>query len=114
MTSEDGHAKATLEDRLTLHDLTGVNLKVDFFLGTREELLDDTRCMLYSICWSSVAVRVEQITISELISDLDFFYCAQQLYIDDQPVYGDVISFRTEQGPSGLIALCTIALGRDY
>ena len=27
------------EDRLILHDLRGVNLRVDFFLGTREEYL---------------------------------------------------------------------------
>ena len=114
MTLEDGHAKATLEDRLILHDLKGVNLKVDFFLGTRKELLDDMRCISYSICWDSVDVRVDQVTVSELISDLDFFYCTQQLFIDDQLVSGDVISFRTEQGTSGLIAFCTIALGRDY
>ena len=113
MTLESSHEKA-VEDRLILHDLKGVNLKVDFFLGTREELLHDTKCISYSICWKTVDVRIEQITVSELISDLDFFYCAQQLYIDDQAVSGDVISFRTEPGADGLIAFCTIALGRDY
>ena len=102
------------EDRLILHDLKGVNLTVGFFLGTREELLNDERCISYSICWDSVDVRVDQVTVSEQISELGFFFCHQQLFIDDHLLSGDVISFRIDQSSSGLIAFCTIALGRDY
>ena len=106
----------TLEDdRLILHDLKGVNLKVDFFLGSREELLQDTRCISYSICWDSVDVRVDQTTIYEQLHNLDFYYQVQHLYIDDHILSGDVFSFRCERDTTGLItAFCTILLGRDY
>ena len=102
------------EDRLILHDLRGVNLTVGFFLGTREDLLKDTRCISYSVCYDSVDVQVDLVTVSEQISELDFYYTTQQLFIDDHVIDGDVISFRTEQNECGLTAFCTIALGRDY
>ena len=102
------------EDRLILHDLKGVNLTVGFFLGTREELLKDTRCISYSVCYDSVDVQVDLVTVSEQISELDFYYTTQQLFIDEHVIDGDVITFRTEQIEGGLTAFCTIALGRDY
>lgn len=115
MTLVDGPAKHRLEDdRLTLHDLRGVNLKVDFFLGTREELLDETECTAYSIRWRAVDVRVDLVTVTERISGLTFYYQTQQLYIDNQIISGDVISFRTDVIYSCISAFCTIALGRDY
>ena len=103
------------EDRLILHDLRGVNLKVDFFFGSRKEFLQDTSCISYSICWDSVDVIVDQVTIAEQLSDLDFYYQVRQLYIDDHILSGDVFSLRCERDTTGLItAFCTILLGRDY
>ena len=103
------------EDRIVLHDLRGVNLKVDFFLGTLEDFLQDTRCIAYSICWDTVDVRVDQLTVSEKISDLDFFSATQQLIIDDHILSGEVYNFRCEPDPEGIIlASCTVLLGRDY
>ena len=103
------------EDRLILHDLKGVNLKVDFFLGTRKEFLEDTKCIAYSVCYESVDVRVDQITLSEQLSDLDFYYNTQQLLIDDHIVSGDVVGFWCEKDKDGiLVASCKILLGRDY
>ena len=103
------------EDRMILHDLKGVNLKVDFFLGTREELLKDTKCINYSVCYESVDVRVYQVTYTEPLYGLDFYFSAQQLFIDDHILSGEVISFRCERGENGCItAICTILLGRDY
>jgi len=102
------------EDRIILHDLKGVNLKVGFFLGTREEWMKDTKCIHYSICWESVDVRVDQLTVSELISELDFFYVTQQLVVDDHVIAGDVIDFRCERADGLLTASCTILLGKDY
>ena len=102
------------EDKLVLHDLKGVNLKVNFFLGTREEFLKESKCISYSVCYDSVDVKVYQLIISELISDLDFYYTQQQLIIDDHTISGEVINFRFEPSDSGLIASCTILLGRDY
>jgi hypothetical protein len=98
------------EDRLILHDLRGVNLRVGFFLGTRAEFLKHAKCITYSICWESVDVRVDQITLSE-VSELDFFFSTQQLFIDDQVISGDVIDFRLEPGDI-ITASCTIATGR--
>ena len=106
--------RAVEEDRLTLHELRGVNIKVDFFLGTRKELLDKSKCIAYSICWKNVDVRVDTITFTERISDLDFYFSAQQLFIDDQVISGDVIDFHWEAGEAGIIiAYCKILIGRD-
>ena len=102
------------EDRLVLHDITEVNLKVDFFLGTRKEYLEQQKCVTYSVCWEQVNVRVEQIVISEQISDLDFYYSRQQLIIDDHVLSGEVINFNCRRAESGLIVYCVILLGRDY
>ena len=103
-----------LEDKLILHDLLGVNLKVDFFLGTRKELMSDTKCISYSICWKAVDVRVYQLTLSEQLSDLDFYYNLQQLVIDDHIISGDVLSFYCDTADGILTAYCKIALGKDY
>jgi len=100
------------EDRLILHDLRGVNLKVGFFLGTREEFLNDTKCISYSICWESVDVRVDTITLSEEL--LGFFYVTQRLIVDDHVIAGEVIDFRCEKVDGIITAFCTILLGRDY
>lgn len=106
--------KAIEEDRIILHELRGVNLKVDFFLGTRQELLDRTRCLAYSTCWKKVDVRVDIATFTEQISDLDFFFSAQQLFIDDHAISGDVVDFHWEAGDEGLIiAYCKILIDRD-
>lgn len=103
------------EDRLILHDLKGVNLKVGFFLGTRKELIEDVKCIAYPVCYESVDVRVDQVTYSELLYGLDFYSNTQQLIIDDHLLSGEVISFRCEPGENGVLtAICTIALGRDY
>ena len=102
------------EDRLILHDLKGVNLKVDFFLGTREELVKDARCITYSVCYESVDVRIDQITFVEPLYDLDFYYNTQQIFIDDHILVGEVCSFYCEKTSVGLTAYCTILLGRDY
>lgn len=102
------------EDRLILHDLKGVNLKVSFFLGTREEYLENAKCISYSVCYDSVDVRVDQITYKEPLYELDFYYNSQQIFIDDHILSGDVISFNCEQTDSGLVAYCIILLGRDY
>lgn len=102
------------EDRLVLHDLRGVNLKVDFFLGTREEFLDRQKCIAYSVCYESVDVRVDQITLSEHTYDLDFYFNTQQLFIDDHILSGEVVSFRCERGNEGqLTACCKILIGRN-
>lgn len=102
------------EDRLILHDLRGVNLKVDFFLGTRKEYLEQQKCIAYSVCYDSVDVRVDQITLSEQISDLDFYFNTQQLFIDDHVLSGEVISFHCEKGHENLLtACCKILIGRD-
>ncbi len=102
------------EDRITLHDIKGVNLNVGFFLGTREEFLKDTKCISYSICWDQVDVRVETITLSEDLLELEFFYVTQQLIIDDHVIAGEVINFRCDKVDGILTASCTILLGRDY
>jgi hypothetical protein len=102
------------DDRLILHDLREVNLKVTFFLGTRKEYLQQQPCITYSICWDSVDVRVDQVTVIDQISELDFFYCTQQLFIDDHLLSGEVYSFDCTTSDSTLNAFCTILLGRDY
>ena len=103
------------EDRLILHDLKGVNLRVGFFFGTREDLQKDTRCISYSVCWNSVDVLVDQVTVSEQISELDFYYSRPRLFIDDHKLSGEVVGFTTELGENNILtASCTILLGRDY
>ena len=104
----------TVEDRLMLHDLRGVNLKVDFFLGTREELCDHQKCFAYTLCWKSVDVRVDQVTRSESISGLNFYSNTQQLFIDDFCIRGDVFSFYCEKESEDLLtAYCKILVGRN-
>lgn len=103
-----------IEDRLILHDLKGVNLKVAFFLGTREEYIKQARCIAYSVCYESVDVRVDQVTFVEPLYDLDFYCISQQLIIDDHIISGEVLDFRFEQTTAGLIASCAVLLGRDY
>ena len=103
-----------IEDRLVLHDLKGVNLKVNFFLGTREEFINDTKCINYSVCYDSVDVRVYQITVSEQISELDFYSISQQLIVDDHTISGEVTNFECKHNELGLIASCAVLLGRDY
>ena len=106
--------RAIEEDRLVLHELRGVNLKVDFFLGTRKELLNNSKCIAYSICWKGVDVRIDLITFTEQLSELDFYFSAQQLFIDDHIISGDVIDFHWEIDEAGLIiAYCKILIGRD-
>jgi hypothetical protein len=102
------------EDRIMLHDLKGVNLKVDFFLGTRKEYIEDTKCISYSICWDTVNVRVDQITLSEELSELDFYHVTQQLIIDDHVLSGEVLRFRCDKIDGVLTAYCKMLLGRDY
>jgi hypothetical protein len=94
-----------LDDIIILHDLTGVNLTVGFFL--------DTEKSLYSICWEEVDVRVELLMASEQISDLPFTWCAQQLFIDDHLISGEVIDFRCETGTDGLKAYCKLVVRWD-
>ena len=106
--------RAIEEDRLVLHELRGVNLKVDFFLGTRKELLNNSKCIAYSICWKGVDVRIDLITFTEQLSELDFYFSAQQLFIDDHIISGDVIDFHWEIDEAGLIiAYCKILIGRE-
>ena len=115
MTLEGGLVKNRLEeDRMILHDLKGVNLKVDFFLGTREEYMQQQKCISYSVCYEAVNVRVDQITLSEPISDLNFYFSTQQLIIDDHVLSGDVLYFQCEKTDDILTAYCKILLGRDY
>ena len=102
------------EDRLILHDLKGVNLRVGFFLGTRKEFIEHTKCIAYSVCYESVDVRVDQITYLEPLYGLDFYYSTQQIFIDDHIISGEVVSFYCERTEGGLTASCTILLGRDY
>ena len=102
------------EDRIVLHDLRGVSLRVGFFLGTREEWVEDTQCISYSICWESVDVKVDQITLSEELEGLDFFYVKQQLIIDEHTIAGEVIDFRCAKVDGILTASCVVLLGRDY
>jgi hypothetical protein len=102
------------EDRIMLHDLKEVNLKVDFFLGTRKEYIEDTKCISYSICWDTVNVRVDQITLSEELSELDFYHVTQQLIIDDHVLSGEVLCFRCDKIDGVLTAYCKMLLGRDY
>lgn len=102
------------EDRLVLHDLRGVNLKVDFFLGNQKEFLDRDGCISYSICWNTIDLRVDLITVTEQLSELDFYFSTQQLFIDDHVISGDVIDFRCEANDDGkIIAYCKILIGRD-
>ena len=90
-------------------------MKVDFFLGTREEFVEQQKCIAYSICWELVDVRVDLITVIERISDLDFHYTTQQMFIDDHVLSGEVVSFYCERADNGLLtAFCKILLGRDY
>lgn len=97
-----------------LHELRGVNVKVDFFLGTRKELLDTSKCVAYSICWRVVDIRVDMITFTEQLSDLDFYFSTQQLFIDDHVISGDVIDFHWEADENDkIIAYCKILIGRD-
>lgn len=94
------------DDRITLHDLRGVNVKVDFFL--------DTEKRLYSICWDKVDIRVEQITITEMIHELPFTWNTQQLFIDDHLLTGEVLDFRCETGSNGSIQVyCKIVIRWD-
>ena len=103
------------EDRLILHDLKGVNLKVDFFFGTREDFLKDVRCISYSVCWKAVDVLVDLVTVAEQISELEFYYDRQRLFIDDHKLSGEVIGFNTEPDENNILtASCTVLLGRDY
>jgi hypothetical protein len=102
------------EDRIVLHDLKGVNLKVGFFLGTRDEYIQNKRCVAYSVCWEYVSVKVYQVTIIEPIQDLDFHYLSHQLVIDDHVLSGEVCDFNCWQADSGLTASCALLLGRDY
>jgi hypothetical protein len=103
------------EDRLILHDLRGVNLKVDFFLGTRKEFIEQTKCIQYSVCYESVDVRVDQLTYTEPLYDLDFHFNTQQLFIDDHIISGEVLSFYCERANNGILtASCKMLIGRDY
>lgn len=103
------------EDRLILHDLKGVNLKVDFFLGTRKEFIEQTRCVSYSVCYESVDIRVDQVTYLEPLYGLDFCFSVQQIFIDDRIVSGEVVGFYCERANTGVLtASCKILLGRDY
>lgn len=92
--------------QIILHDLRGVNLTVGFFL--------DTEIPLYSICWNKVDVRVEQITITEMIHELPFTCNTQQLFIDDHLLTGEVLDFRCETGSNGSIQVyCKIVIRWD-
>jgi hypothetical protein len=100
--------KVAEEDRLLLHDLRGVNVKVDFFLGSREDL---GGCLTYSLCWEKIDLRLDIITIIEQISELEFWSQAHQLFIDDHVISGDVIDFRWE--PVNNFVHCKILVGSD-
>ena len=106
--------RAIEDDRIVLHELRNVNVKVDFFLGTRKELLDNSKCIAYSICWRGVDVRVDLITFTEQLYELDFYFSGQQLFIDDHVITGDVVDFHWESDENGkIIAYCKILIGRD-
>ena len=103
------------EDRLILHDLRGVNLRVDFFFGTREDFIKDVQCISYSVCWKAVDVLVDLVTVSEQISELDFYYDRQRLFIDDHKLSGEVIGFAAELDENRILtASCVILLGKNY
>jgi hypothetical protein len=94
--------------------LKGVSLKVDFFLGTRKDLLDRSKCVAYSICWRGVDTRVDLITSTEQLYELDFYFSTQQLFIDDHIISGDVIDFHWEVDENKkILAYCKVLIGRD-
>jgi hypothetical protein len=96
----------TDEYQLVLHDIKGVNLTVGFFL--------DTDTVMYSICWNKVDVRVERLTITELIQELPFTTNVQQLFIDDHLITGEVLDFRCELGSDRSVqAYCKIVIRWD-
>jgi hypothetical protein len=89
--------------QILLHDIKGVNLTVGFFL--------DTETFLYSICWNKVDVRVEQITITEMLHELPFTCNTQQLLIDDHLITGEVLDFRCELGSNeSILVYCKIVI----
>ena len=107
-------SRAIEENRVVLHELKGVNIKVDFFLSSREELLKSSGCVTYSVCWEAVDVRVDTITFVEQISDLDFYFSTQQLVIDSHVISGEAIDFNWEADENGLItACCKILISND-
>jgi hypothetical protein len=107
-------SRAIEETRVVLHELKGVNLKVDFLLGTRKDLLENIDCLTYSVCWAIVDVRVDAITVTERVSGLDFCFSVQQLIIDDHVISGEVIEFKEEVNEHGVITICCkILIGRD-
>lgn len=96
------------EDRLTLHDLIGVSLRVDFFCTT------DLEHVVASTFWASVDVRVDSITYNEQISELDFYYNTHQLFINDQIIVGNVLDFRCTTDEQGsLLSYCKMIICWD-
>ena len=103
-----------LGDRLILHDLRGVNLRVGFFLGTKEDYYNDIPCISYSVCWKEVDVRVDQIQFAEQLSELTFWSSKQQLLIDDHVLSGEVINFQCNKENDIITVSCMLLLGKYY
>ena len=102
------------EDRITLHELQGVSLRVDFFYGSEKETAELPTQVQYSTFWDAVDVRVDLITFTECLSDLDFFFSGHQLFIDDQLISGTVIDFYYNVIDSKTVkAFCKIVIGWD-
>lgn len=93
------------EDRVLLHDLRGVSLRVDFFCST------DLKHVVSSTFWTDVDVRVYEVTYVEPIYDLDFYYTTHQLFICDQIITGDVLEFRYEiDETGGVLSYCKMII----
>jgi hypothetical protein len=93
------------EDRVLLHDLRGVSLRVDFFCST------DLKHVVSSTFWTDVDVRVDKVTYEELISELDFYHQNYQLFICDQVITGDVLEFRYEVDETGgVLSYCKMII----
>ena len=100
-----------IEDLIVLHDLREVNVRVGFFLGSRKARQYPEGCIAYTICWQKVNVRVELITLTEQISDLDFYAQSQRLVIDDHQITGEVFDFRWD--PEAGLATCKILIENE-
>ena len=100
------------EERILIHDLKKVNVKVDFLWDTKSELVDWNDCVMYPTFWTDVDVRVETLTFAEQLLGQVFVFNTQQLFINDQCISGDVLDFRCERDNSGKITVfCKVVVG---
>lgn len=85
-----------------------INLKVDYFWDSHDQLILNNDFAEDPTSWTNVDVEI----LEEHIPVFGFEYVERQLYVDGKPINGEVNSYCKEYNPDGTCYVyCSVIVG---